>query len=74
MAEKAEKADKDGAEHVIKDRGMISLHEELFVTFFIEKKVTKKSSRSKNSLGFPITCFPSWYAVTPVSVPRCRFF
>ena len=43
------------------------------VTFFIAKKVTQKSSRSKNSRWFPIIGFISCFAATLVGIPRRCF-
>jgi len=40
----------------------------IYVTFFIAKKVTKKSSRSKNSLNHSSICFVFWLAASLVPV------
>jgi hypothetical protein len=53
---------------------LVSLHEELIVTFFIAKKVTKKSSRSKNSPFDSSNILFSWYAVSPISISRVPLF
>ena len=72
-AEKVEKAEKGGAEHVIKGRGLISLHEEPNDTFFIAKKVSKKSSASKNSLLGSIIRLAFWFAFSLGWISRYPF-
>jgi len=45
-----------------------SLREERYVTFFIAKKVTKKSSRSKNSLSGSVFILVVWFAFSLILV------
>jgi len=46
----------------------------IHVTFFIDKKVTKKSSRAKNSLIHLCFCLVFWFACSPVLISRSVSF